>query len=32
VASLIAYSFQEKKPAIKFEEDVKSKGQLALFC
>ncbi|SHG78549.1 Transposase DDE domain-containing protein [Salegentibacter echinorum] len=32
VASLIAYSFQEKKPAIKFEEDIKSKGQLALFC
>jgi hypothetical protein len=32
VASLIAYSFQEKKPAIKFEEDNYSNGQLALFC
>jgi hypothetical protein len=32
VTSFIAYSFQEKKPAIKFEEDVNSNGQLALFC
>lgn len=32
VASLIAYSFQEKKPAIKFEEDANPNGQLALFC
>ena len=30
VASLIAYSFQEKKPVIKF-ETIKS-NQLALFC
>ena len=32
VASLIAYSFQEKKPRIKFEEKPNSSGQLALFC
>ncbi|WP_026837355.1 IS982 family transposase [Gillisia sp. JM1] len=32
VASLIAYSFQEKKPAIKFEGQPKASGQLALFC
>ena len=31
VASLIAYSFQEKKPAIKFEEKPGSDIQLALF-
>ena len=30
VASLIAYSFQEKKPAIKFEKE--NPTQLALFC
>tara|TARA_Y100000031_G_C8160153_1_gene356570 strand:- start:76 stop:981 length:906 start_codon:yes stop_codon:yes gene_type:complete len=30
VASLIAYSFQEKKPAIKF--DIVNSTQLALFC
>lgn len=30
VASLIAYSFQEKKPSIKFETE--STNQLALFC
>lgn len=30
VASLIAYSFQEKKPAIKFETE--NSAQLALFC
>ncbi|MBJ7883016.1 IS982 family transposase [Gelidibacter salicanalis] len=32
VASLIAYSFQEKKPGIKFEEQPNAGGQLALFC
>lgn len=32
VASLIAYSFQEKKPRIKFEEQPNASGQLALFC
>jgi len=32
VASLIAYSFQEKKPAIKFEGQPNQSGQLALFC
>jgi len=32
VASLIAYSFQEKKPAIKFEAQPNVGGQLALFC
>ena len=32
IASLIAYSFQEKKPAIKFDEDPNSNRQLALFC
>ena len=32
VSSLIAYSFQEKKPAIKFDEDTNSNRQLALFC
>jgi hypothetical protein len=32
VASLIAYSFQEKKPAIKFEGQPNASGQLALFC
>ena len=30
VARLIAYSFQEKKPSIKFETE--SNNQLALFC
>lgn len=32
VSSLIAYSFQEKKPKIKFEKDNNHNGQLALFC
>ncbi|TVZ27305.1 DDE family transposase [Gillisia sp. Hel_I_86] len=32
VASLIAYSFQEKKPGIKFEEQPHVGSQLALFC
>lgn len=33
MGSLIAYSFQEKKPSIKFErEDNRSSNQLALFC
>jgi hypothetical protein len=32
VASLIAYSFQEKKPGIKFEGQPNLGGQLALFC
>lgn len=32
IASLIAYSFQEKKPAIKFERDQNTNGQLTLFC
>jgi hypothetical protein len=32
VSSLIAYSFQEKKPSIKFEKDDNQNGQLALFC
>lgn len=32
VASLIAYSYQDKKPAIKFEETMNTSGQLALFC
>lgn len=31
VASLIAYSFQEKKPSIKFETDNQNSTQLALF-
>jgi len=32
VSSLIAYSFQEKKPSIKFEREKNKNGQLALFC
>lgn len=32
VSSLIAYSFQEKKPGIKFEKEQNQDGQLALFC
>lgn len=32
VSSLIAYSFQEKKPSIKFDREENQKGQLALFC
>ncbi|MDX1327390.1 MAG: transposase, partial [Arenibacter sp.] len=32
VSSLIAYSFQEKKPGIKFEKEQNQNGQLALFC
>ncbi len=32
VASLIAYSFQEKKPEIKFEGQPNASNQLALFC
>ena len=32
VASLIAYSFQEKKPAIKFEQEESSMIQIPLFC
>src|SRR5699024_6929620 len=32
VSSLIAYSFQEKKPSLKFEREENQNGQLALFC
>lgn len=32
VSSLIAYSFQEKKPSIKFEREENKNKQLALFC
>ena len=32
VASLIAYSFKEKKPAIQFEEEPNATKQLPLFC
>lgn len=32
ISSLIAYSFQEKKPSIKFEKEVEQTRQLALFC
>lgn len=32
VSSLIAYSFQEKKPAIRFEREQQQNQQLALFC
>lgn len=32
ISSLIAYSFQEKKPSIKFEKEVDQTRQLALFC
>lgn len=32
VASLIAYSFKEKKPAIQFEEEPNTTKQLPLFC
>jgi hypothetical protein len=32
LSSLIAYSFQEKKPSIKFENKENQNGQLALFC
>lgn len=32
VASLITYSYQDKKPAIKFAETMNTSGQLALFC
>lgn len=32
VSSLIAYSFQDKKPAIKFERENSNSTQLVLFC
>ena len=32
IASLIAYSFQEKKPSIKFEQNEDLPGQVGLFC